>query len=304
MELDVDEARAGAKGLIGVGQSLAALVGKVSLSESVGQALPGSDTATESTEVEQTLKQHLQAQADWPPRVAKEVLDAVATITGQDEANAAGLKIDTSGDPPGPGNRPNNDQPPPAADETHPSDQPPPVSDPSVPSGPVSITQPNGQKMQLSPDQVKNAQIIVEEGQKLGVDKKGIQIALMTALTESGLHNYASPLYPNSLPHADKRPDGTPYNHADHTSVGIFQQQVQYWGGDVENMMDPRIAADRFFKGYVYPDGRHTPGLSSVNYSSMDPGVAAQTVQQSQYPDRYSTWQKGADELESQLGVH
>ncbi|WP_148223352.1 hypothetical protein [Segniliparus rotundus] len=293
----MDEARAGAKGLIGVGQSLAGLVGKVSLSESVGQALPGSDTATETTQVEQTLKQHLQAQADWPPRVAKEVLDAVATITGQDEANAAGLKIDTSGDPPGPEGKPNDEQPPPA-NETPPGDQP-------TPDGPVSITGPNGQKMQLNPDQVKNAKAIVEEGKKLGVSKKGIEIALMTALDEGKLQNYGSVKFPQSQQYADKNPDGTPILGSDHNSIGIFQQQVGIWGDDIPNMMDPHTAADRFFKGYVHPDGKTNAGLSSVNYESMTPWAAAQAVQGSfdSSGSNYKQWWQGAEDLAGQLGV-
>ena len=150
MDLDVDEARSSGKAFIGVGEALAGLVGKASFSGPVAQGLPGSATIDAARNMEQALQVALRAQADWPPRVSKEVLEAVGTITGIDEVNAAGLKLDTSGDPPSPGGKTGADDQPPPAGQKPPADQPhdpaPPNPDPSHnPDHPDSAVDPRGQ---------------------------------------------------------------------------------------------------------------------------------------------------------------
>src|ERR1700704_6630266 len=75
-------------------------------------------------------------------------------------------------------------------------------------------------------EQLTNAHTIISEGVRLGASPRDIQIALMTAMTESRLHN---------LPGGDR------------DSVGLFQQR-DAWGTFAERT-DPVAATDMFFTG-------------------------------------------------------
>jgi hypothetical protein len=99
-------------------------------------------------------------------------------------------------------------------------------------------------------------------------------IALETALTESGLRMYANANNPGSLrlPH-----DAVGH---DHGSVGLFQQQVggavnstADWGTTAE-LMDPEISTRKFL----------TP-LLRLNWIPMTNWAAAQAVQHSAFAD-------------------
>lgn len=129
----------------------------------------------------------------------------------------------------------------------------------------------------LTGEQVANAKTIVAVGNKLKVSKRGILVALMTALQESNLNN-------------------VPYGDRD--SVGLFQQR-EAWGSNSERM-DPATSTTMFFTG-----GRQgQPGLLDVDdWKGMDLTVAAQTVQASAFPTAYAKWEETASKLLGEKGV-
>lgn len=101
--------------------------------------------------------------------------------------------------------------------------------------------------------------------------KRGIIIALATAIVESGLKMYANNGDPDSLryPHDDISYD---YN-----SVGVFQQRAEWWG-TVQERMDVRLSAAMFY---------HQLARRDYNNPRNSPGSQAQEVQGSAFPDRY-----------------
>lgn len=114
----------------------------------------------------------------------------------------------------------------------------------------------------------KSRKLPGDQGQRIA------DIALETALTESGLRMYANVNNPESLrlPH-----DAV---GRDHGSVGLFQQQVggavnstANWGSTAE-LMDPEISARKFLDA-----------LLRLNWMTMTNWGAAQAVQRSAFPD-------------------
>ncbi|MCV7286016.1 hypothetical protein H7J87_11810 [Mycolicibacterium wolinskyi] len=132
----------------------------------------------------------------------------------------------------------------------------------------------------LDAQQVQNAKEIVNAGLRRGdVSRDDIQIALMTALTESGIRRLANPAVPESLLIEN---DGEGY---DHDSTGPFQQR-QTWG-DTADLMDPASSADKFFDKLV----------TIPNRDQMSMGAVAQAVQVSAFPDAYAKHEKQAGQL-------
>ena len=141
-----------------------------------------------------------------------------------------------------------------------------------------------------TPNAGNNAQVVVAVGEKLHVPPQGIIIALSTALTESGLKNYANDgtgdLAPNQkgidaslrLPH-----DAV---GRDHGSLGIMQQQWPWWG-TMQDLMTPAIAARKFYEAL----------LKVSNWQNLPVTVAAQTVQGSAAPDAYAAQEPRARAL-------
>lgn len=117
----------------------------------------------------------------------------------------------------------------------------------------------------------KYADAIIREGRRRGITDKGIQIALATALVESGLRMYANPADPGSMkfPH-----DAVGH---DHDSVGLFQQRNNGAWGTVADRMSPSKSAGMFYDR-----------LDDANYNEGDPGAHAQRVQGSAFPGRYA----------------
>jgi hypothetical protein len=130
----------------------------------------------------------------------------------------------------------------------------------------------------LNATQIKYAQGIIaackarklpgDQGQRLA------DIALETALTESGLRMYANANNPDSLrlPHDDVG--------SDHGSVGLFQQQVggavnstADWGTTKE-LMDPETSTKKFLDA-----------LLKLDWIPMTNWAAAQAVQHSRFAD-------------------
>ena len=113
---------------------------------------------------------------------------------------------------------------------------------------------------------------IIEEGQRRQISPRGIQIALATALVESGdpLQMWANSTVPESL--------NLPHDAvgSDHDSLGLFQQRCPMWG-PADTLMHPTASAGLFYDH-----------LEKLDYNGPDsPGSYAQAVQVSAFPDRY-----------------
>lgn len=139
----------------------------------------------------------------------------------------------------------------------------------------------------FSPTQLGYAKTIVSAGNSAGVSQSDIKTALMVALAESDLQNYANSKVPESLKinHDNVGSDGY--------SVGLFQQQVGIWGQAPE-LMDPANSAKLFYDALKNVPGRVT----------MTNAQAAQTVQRSAFPDgsNYAARSAEADELLAAVG--
>ena len=160
-------------------------------------------------------------------------------------------------------------------------------------------------------------------GKDLGVDKQGQIVAVMVALAESGIQNHAN--NGNNVFNFDiGTPKGTQFwlssvkKHSmklphdavgeDADSVGLFQQRPSAGWADsgnfkaaddpetaVNRLMNPEFSARAFYGG---PGGVPNPGLLDVDgWEGMEPTVAAQTVQGSDYPGAYAKWEPQATKL-------
>jgi len=112
--------------------------------------------------------------------------------------------------------------------------------------------------MAWSKEQWGNAAVIYQVGVQMGMSARDIQIALITALTESGMRNL---------------------NYGDRDSLGIFQQRPSAGWGTPAQVTDPVYASRKFFSALK--------GLGDKRYT-MGMGQAAQAVQRSAFPDRYA----------------
>lgn len=151
--------------------------------------------------------------------------------------------------------------------------------------GSLTLPGPNGVPQTLDPQQQSIAGSYISVGQSLGVPERGIQIAIMVALQESGLRMLANPAVPASLrmPH-----DGLGY---DHDSLGSAQQRPSAGWGTVQELMTPAYNAEAFFGGPQGPNHGPPPGLLDIpGWTSMSLGQAAQAVQVSAFPELYERW--------------
>lgn len=105
----------------------------------------------------------------------------------------------------------------------------------------------------LAGDAAKNAQAIVRVGRQMGASTRDIQIALMTAWTESGMQTSAVG-------------DGG-------DAIGLFQQHASW--GTYSQRTNPAASARAFYKIL----------LNNRNRNSMTPWQAAQAVQRSAFAD-------------------
>lgn len=123
----------------------------------------------------------------------------------------------------------------------------------------------------LDSEQMNNARQIAAIGKSRGLGDNEIQIAIMTALTESGMKNIA---------------------HGDRDSVGLFQQRTSQGWGSVQQIMDPNYSINKFYDS-----------LGKVNYKTMTPWQAAQAVQRSfdptgsNYQAKYAVAQRAFQNL-------
>ena len=160
----------------------------------------------------------------------------------------------------------------------------------------VALCETSGPVAGLDTVQASNARTVVAVAQQEAVtngvsasaQQRAELIALLTAATESTLHNYANPQVPasESLPN-----DGNPPGGGDHDSVGLFQQRASW--GPLTARMDP-TSATRLFIDRL---------LTVPSWETLPPGVAAQTVQHSAYPDRYASHQGAAQAWLTQIST-
>jgi cell wall-associated NlpC family hydrolase len=147
----------------------------------------------------------------------------------------------------------------------------------------------------LDQKQLQHAATIVEVGRQRGVPEQGIRVALAVAAQESKFRNYAND--GTGQLRADQRDVARSlrYPHdavgRDHGSVNVFQQQYPWWG-TLDQLMDPRYAAGKFFDTLVT-----VPGWEQLPLT-----VAAQRVQRSAFPNAYARWEPLADEILAGLG--
>jgi len=123
------------------------------------------------------------------------------------------------------------------------------------------------------------ASIIVDYGyRKTNLPKRAWVVAVATAMQESSLKNQSSDKY--------KVTEQFPFDKvgSDHDSVGLFQQRPDKGWGTPEELMDPHIAAERFYRKLA---------KRVKNWKNwQDPGKVklyeiAQAVQISAYPQKY-----------------
>lgn len=147
----------------------------------------------------------------------------------------------------------------------------------------------------FSPAQLQHAQTIITVGRELEVPEKGIKIALMVALVETELKNLTNP----TVPGAPSSPDGS---GQDHDSLGLFQQRGP-WGSPADRM-NPKKSTQAFFGGPKGPNHVSPPGLLDIDgWEKLSPGVAAQRVQVSAFPDRYAKREADAQRIMDGTGV-
>ncbi|WP_307813688.1 peptidase M23 [Streptomyces sp. N35] len=126
--------------------------------------------------------------------------------------------------------------------------------------------------------QLANAKVIDQVAVKLGLPGQATLIALMTAMQESTLQNL---------------------NYGDRDSLGLFQQRPSQAWGTPAQIRTPSYAAESFFLG------RGTnPGLVDIaGWQTMPPGVAAQKVQRSAFPDLYAGHESAMRALAEKAGI-
>ena len=150
------------------------------------------------------------------------------------------------------------------------------------PSSPDVMLAANTSGSALSRTQLANAATIIAVGNQLGVPRQGLIVALAVASQESRFLNYANDGEGGdlqilqlgigaslALPHEAV---GT-----DHGSLGVFQQQWPWWG-TMEQLMDPAVAAEKFYTALL-----KVPGWERMSVTG-----AGQAVQNSAYPEAYA----------------
>ncbi len=122
-------------------------------------------------------------------------------------------------------------------------------------------------------DESNLSRLIVGIGKNRGFSRKGAEIALITAIVESGIRNL---------------------NHGDRDSLGIFQQRPSQGWGTAAQIMDPNYSTNKFYSALQGVKG----------WEGMQHGTAAQRVQRSAFPDRYQTKLGQAVQLVNQSGYY
>ncbi|MGP9538951.1 hypothetical protein ACT3SP_13135 [Brachybacterium sp. AOP43-C2-M15] len=132
--------------------------------------------------------------------------------------------------------------------------------------------------------QEENAKFVIAVCTGHGLDESAAKIVLITAIVESWLRNYEPAV--------------------DLDSGGLFQQRPSMGWGTYDEVRHKKLAIDAFLG---LGDHSAAPGLLQVapDYADWEPGAAAQAVQISAHPERYSEqlpaaqilWDRFADEV-------
>ena len=152
----------------------------------------------------------------------------------------------------------------------------------------------DGTLVTLDRTQLTHAATIAKIGSRTpGAGRAGVRIALMAALTESGLRMLANTsAWPQSATFPN---DG---NGGDHDSLGLFQMRPLAGWGTVAQLMDPTYQARAFFGGTTGPNHGSPRGLLDIpRWQQLPPGAAAQAVEVSAFPDRYARFEPVADAI-------
>ncbi len=120
-------------------------------------------------------------------------------------------------------------------------------------------------------EQIDNANIILDQGVKMGASRKVLVCSIMTAIVESTIHNY---------------PGG------DRDSVGLFQQRDSW--GSFEDRHDPRTAAAMFFRACLANDRKYP----NVSYNDL-----CQLTQRSGTPYAYGKYQAEGELFVTAFGI-
>jgi hypothetical protein len=130
----------------------------------------------------------------------------------------------------------------------------------------------------LDQRQMDNAKVIVDVGRDMKLPRRGLIVAIATAMQESNLYNLASDVLPESYDYPHQG------SGADHDSVGLFQQRPSSGWGTVAELMRPAYAARAFYAALL-----EVPGWADLSITE-----AAQTVQVSAFPDAYAKHEERA----------
>ncbi|MEU0265177.1 M23 family metallopeptidase [Nocardioides sp. NPDC006303] len=159
----------------------------------------------------------------------------------------------------------------------------------------------SGTTITLDRTQLTHTATIATIGSRIpGVGREGVRIALMAALTESSLRMLANT---SAWPESTQFPnDG---NGADHDSLGLFQMRPLAGWGTVAQLMDSTYQARAFFGGENGPNRGSPRGLLDIpGWRQLPPGAAAQAVEVSAFPDRYTQFEPVADAIIAALASH
>lgn len=124
----------------------------------------------------------------------------------------------------------------------------------------------------LTQTQMDNAKVIVDVGTRMDIPRRGLIVAIATAMQESTLLNYANGGVPESRNYPHQAVGW------DHDSVGLFQQRPSSGWGNVAQLMRPTYAAEAFYQAL----------LTIPGWQEMSVAWAAQSVQVSAFPDAYA----------------
>lgn len=140
--------------------------------------------------------------------------------------------------------------------------------------------------MILGERQLAIASEIIAGARSRELGDAGARVGLITALVESKLRMYAN----SNVPGSEKYPHDAV--GSDYDSLNFFQQRVTWWATGttaerIAKLMDPSYAIDEFYKALKRVSG----------WEKLAPGVVAQKIQVSQFPDRYAEWVPAADTI-------
>jgi murein DD-endopeptidase MepM/ murein hydrolase activator NlpD len=125
-------------------------------------------------------------------------------------------------------------------------------------------------------EQLINASTIAKVASDMNLSRRALEIALMTAMVESGIRNLA---------------------HGDADSIGAFQQRAAW--GPYADRHNVAAAAKMFFNG----GHAGQRGLLDIKgWPSLPRGKAAQAVQVSAFPDRYAAKEDSAIAMVDAMG--